>query len=280
MGWYREGVSKAVRFNRPVFLTGASDGSGRLFVVEQDGVIRKFDNNEDEEKVEASTTFLDIRDRIIRQGNEEGLLGLAFHPEFEINGEFYVHYSSKVNDTYSIVARYRVSSDNPDIADPDSEEIILQQQQPYRNHNGGTIAFGPDGYLYLSLGDGGSANDPHGNGQDLTNWLGAILRIDVDRKQDGLEYAIPNDNPFVDRQGAKPELWAVGLRNVWRMSFDRATGEWYGRGRWARSKGGNRFDSAWRQLRLEPIRSGSTLPSRDCPCYGESHRPDRFLPAE
>ncbi len=216
-----------LRFERPIFLTGAGDGSGRMFVVEQAGVIRVF---EADEEASASSVFLDISEHVSRRGNEEGLLGLAFHPEFAQNGEFFVHFSSArdADDkgvARNAISRFKVSQASSDVADPSSEEVLLLQRQPYRNHNGGMIAFGPDGMLYASFGDGGAANDPEGNGQKLTSMLGGIIRIDVDAKDDGLRYSVPRDNPFVDVDGARPELWAIGLRNVWRFSFDRATGE-------------------------------------------------------
>ncbi len=242
-----ERVFPRLRFDRPVFLTGAGDGSGRLFVVEQAGVVHVFSmadhmQSTDLDSAAASAiphskVFLDIRDRISRAGNEEGLIGLAFHPDYKRNGIFYVHYSSSVKDMHGIVSRFRVSIDDPDRADVDSEQIILEQPQPYRNHNGGSIEFGPDGYLYITLGDGGDANDPHGHAQNMGNWLGAILRIDVDRHDPGFAYAVPPDNPFVDMPDAKPELWAIGLRNVWRMSFDRQTGQL-----WAADVGQNKWE--------------------------------------
>lgn len=242
-GGYPKGVGiekafECLRFERPILLTHAGDGSDRIFVVEQAGVVRVFQNGE---APSSSSVFLDISDRISRAGNEEGLLGLAFHPDFKNNGQLFVHYSSAVKDMTSIVARYRRSKEDPTLADPDSEEILLEQKQPYRNHNGGAIEFGPDGLLYISLGDGGKANDPHGHGQNLKTLLGSILRIDVDRKQDDLNYAIPADNPFVAASdtlpGARAEIWAYGLRNVWRFSFDRATGQL-----WAADVGQNRFE--------------------------------------
>jgi len=245
-----ERVWPRLRFKRPVYLTGAGDGSGRMFVVEQDGVIRVFHPSK---TVDSSSVFLDISARVSRKFNEEGLLGLAFHPEFKKNGVFYVHYSSSVTDMEGVLARYRVSRDDPDRADPDSEEIILSQTQPWRNHQGGMIEFGPDGFLYISFGDGGAANDPKKSGQDLGTWLGAILRIDVDRKDPGKAYAVPKDNPFVKKEGARPEIWAFGLRNVWRFSFDRKTGELWagdvGQNKWEEvsiiPKGGN---MGWRRF--------------------------------
>ncbi len=215
-----------LEFQRPIFLTGAGDGTDRVFVVEQEGRIHVFENQEDPE---GTGIFLDISDEVSREGNEEGLLGLAFHPEFAQNGYFYVHYSSSVQDEVGIVARYQVSSEDPNQANRDSRKVILEQPQPWRNHNGGMLAFGPDGYLYISFGDGGSGGDPKRNGQNLSTWLGAILRIDVDQTSEGKAYAIPADNPFVDTPEAAPEIWALGLRNVWRFAFDRANGDlWAG----------------------------------------------------
>ena len=180
-------------------------------------------------------TFLDIRDRVqySDKQNEEGFLGLAFHPKYKENGEFYVYYTAKptkANPHTSVISRFKVSKDDPNRADPQSEEVLLTIDQPYWNHNGGTIVFGPDGYLYIGLGDGGFRDDPHGNGQSLKTLLGKILRIDVDHKDAGLKYAVPKDNPFAG-QGDKVrgEIWAYGIRNVWRIAFDRKTGElWAG----------------------------------------------------
>ena len=220
-------------FRRPVFLTHAGDGSGRLFVIEQDGRIRVFENRYD---VETAGVFLDIRDVVRRRHNEEGLLGLAFHPDYETNGRFYVCYSAS-DPRRDVLSEFTVSSDDRDAAERGSERVILEVPQPWGNHNGATVLFGPDGYLYLSLGDGGAANDPLNSGQDLSTLLGTILRIDVDKRGDGQAYAVPADNPFVDREGARPEIWAYGLRNVWRMSFDRKTGDL-----WAGDVGQNRWE--------------------------------------
>ena len=229
-----ERVYSNLRFERPVYLTGAGDDSGRIFVVEQDGVVRVFNQaqGEDTAAVKNSQVFLDISDKVNRRGNEEGLFGFAFHPNFAENGQFFVHYSLKTDEIRNrrpkpadnIVARYTVSQDDPNRADRDSEQVILTLPQPYANHNGGMIEFGPDGFLYITFGDGGSANDPHGNGQDLTTMLGSIVRIDVDNPSADQNYSIPDDNPFIDVPDAAPELWAVGLRNVWRFSFDREDG--------------------------------------------------------
>ena len=211
---------------RPLLITGAGDGRNRIFVVSQYGSIHVFPNDPQADEM---TTFLDIRERVEYKDNEneEGLLGLAFHPDYKENGEFFVYYTAKAtreNPHLSVISRFRVSADDPNEADAESEEIIMTIKQPYWNHNGGTIVFGPDGYLYVGLGDGGAANDPHGHGQNLATLLGSILRIDVDRKDRGLEYSIPRDNPFVGQQGKRGEIWAYGIRNVWRIAFDRDTG--------------------------------------------------------
>jgi glucose/arabinose dehydrogenase len=205
----------------PVLVTNAGDGSGRLFVLEQPGRIRVVRDAELQ-----PAPFLDISSRVV-WGGEQGLLGLAFHPRFASNGRFFVNYTDLQGDT--VVAEYAVSADDPDVADPDSERVLLGFTQPFANHNGGALAFGPDGYLYVATGDGGSAGDPFGNGQSLDTLLGKLLRIDVNDRGDGLEYGIPPDNPFADRDGARAEIWAYGLRNPWRFSFDPATGAlWIG----------------------------------------------------
>ena len=222
-----------LEFSRPIVVTHAGDGSNRVFVAEQEGIIKVFENDQDADE---ATVFLDIEERCVYADNrnEEGLLGLAFHPKFKQNGEFFLYYTSTEADLLSKISRFRVSKDNPNVADPASEEVILRVPQPFWNHNGGTILFGDDGYLYIALGDGGSGNDPNGNGQNLTTLLGSILRIDIDHKADGNNYAIPKDNPFVGRTVAagsggktvpvREEIYAYGLRNVWRMAFDRKTG--------------------------------------------------------
>ncbi|MGK0219529.1 MAG: glucose/arabinose dehydrogenase, partial [Planctomycetota bacterium] len=222
-----ERVFPRLRFDRPVHVTGAGDGSGRLFVVEQSGVVRVVGPGADPSTADV---FLDITERVSRAGNEEGLIGFAFHPKFSENGEVYVHYSLAGPDATGILSRFTLMKDDPSRLNPESEHILLRQPQPYRNHNGGTVAFGPEGYLFLTLGDGGAADDPHGNGQNLLTLLGSILRIDVDTPGDGLPYGIPEDNPFAgDPESARAEIYAFGFRNVWRFSFDRETGElWAG----------------------------------------------------
>ncbi len=195
----------------PVFLTHAGDGSGRLFVVEQPGRIRVIKNG-----MLLDVPFLDIADRV-DFGGERGLLGLAFHPAYRENGRYFVNYS-RDSDGATVVAEYRVS-DDPD-ASRRQETIILLIDQPYGNHNGGMVAFGGDGFLYIGMGDGGAGGDPENRGQDRTDLLGKILRIDVDR---GRPYAIPSDNPFASG-GGRPEIFAYGFRNPWRFSFDRGAG--------------------------------------------------------
>lgn len=203
--------------DEPVFAAHAGDGSGRLFVLEKPGVIRMISAG----AVQAEP-FLDIRARVDSGGSEQGLLGLAFHPEFEQNGRLFLYYSA-APDGDSVISRFQANASRT-AADPDSEVVLLTQEQPAANHNGGMLAFGPDGMLYAGLGDGGSAGDPWNNGQSLDTWLGKLLRIDVDAAE---PYAAPADNPFVGQEGARPEIWAYGLRNPWRFSFDRATGDLY-----------------------------------------------------
>lgn len=199
----------------PTDIQSAKDGSQRLFVVQQNGLIRILRDGQ-----LLATPFLDIAGRIAA-GGERGLLGLAFPPGFADKHYFYVNYTDRNGNT--VVARYRVSPANSDIADPSSEEVILRQQQPYANHNGGQLQFGPDGYLYVGLGDGGSANDPQGNGQNRRTFLGKILRLDVE--SDLSAYRVPSSNPFVGDPSYLPEIWALGVRNPWRFSFDNATGD-------------------------------------------------------
>jgi glucose/arabinose dehydrogenase len=220
-------------FDRPLCITHAKDATGRIFVVEQIGRIYVVQNDP---ATGASSVFLDISRKVRTVHNEEGLLALAFHPNYKSNGFFYVYYSAS-NPRRGVLSRFNVSTEDANKADPGSELVILEVEQPYGNHNGATVIFGPDGYLYMSLGDGGSAGDPHGHGQNLGTLLGSILRIDVDHRDSSRAYAIPKDNPFVGVQGACPEIWAYGLRNVWRMSFDRLTGEL-----WAGDVGQNRWE--------------------------------------
>jgi glucose/arabinose dehydrogenase len=208
-------------FELPVGLVAPPDESNRVFVVEQKGVIKVFPNSP---QVREARVFLDIRDRVFSGHSEEGLLGLAFHPDFKNNGYFYVYYTAGPP-RRSLIARYQVSLNDPDYADSISETVILEISQPYGNHNGGQLAFGPEGYLYIALGDGGSGGDPHGHGQNRRTLLGAILRIDVDHSDGERGYSIPRDNPFFkNSQGFREEIYAYGLRNPWRFSFDPQTG--------------------------------------------------------
>jgi glucose/arabinose dehydrogenase len=212
-----------LKFDLPVYLTNAGDGSGRTFLVAQKGVIHILPKDQEgDETVE----FLDISEKVLYKDNEneQGVLGLAFHPKYKENGEFFVYYSVRQPLLTTVISRFKVSKDDPNKADPASEEEIWRLTHPFWNHKGGTIVFGPDGYLYIGLGDGGAANDPHGNGQNLKTQLGSILRIDVDNKDDGKAYAIPKDNPFVGKGDAAPEIYAYGVRNIWRMAFDKKTG--------------------------------------------------------
>jgi glucose/arabinose dehydrogenase len=195
---------------RPVDIQAAYDGSGRLFIIEKYGVIRILEGGS-----LLPAPFLDLSNRVNDDSNEMGLLGLAFHPRYEQNGYLYVNYTGDGGRTF--ISRFQADGNS---ADPNSEKILLTVDQPFPNHNGGAVTFGPDGYLYLGLGDGGSAGDPFKNGQDTSSLLGKILRIDVNH---GDPYLIPPDNPFGN------EVWAYGLRNPWRLSFDRLTGDlWIG----------------------------------------------------
>lgn len=207
-------------FNYPLDFQYAGDGTNRVFVVSQTGLIYVLENTP---SAKSAKVFLDIRDEVIH-GGELGLLGLAFHPDYEKNGFFYINYTTP-SPLRSIIARYSVSSKNPDIADKKSELVLLEIHQPYSNHNGGQLAFGPDGYLYIALGDGGSAGDPKNNGQNKSTLLGKILRIDVNCTSENKRYCISPANPLKgNTQGYKEEIYAYGLRNPWRFSFDPVTG--------------------------------------------------------
>lgn len=258
-------------FNRPVFVTHAGDNSYRLFLVEQSGKIWILSDGE-----RSAQPFLDISGLIspsaLRPGfTEQGLLGLAFHPEYASDGRFFVYFTDRSGET--VVAAYLVSAENPYLADASSAQVIFRLAQPYANHNGGHIEFGPDGYLYIALGDGGSANDPLGAGQNRRLHLGSILRIDIDG---GSPYAIPADNPFVDDAAAHDEIWAYGLRNVWRFSFDRLTGDLYmadvGQNQWeeinfqpAESPGGENY--GWNVWEGRHIFAGGSAPNHVPPIF-------------
>ena len=222
-----------VSLGRMVHLTFPPGGGERLYLVLQPGLIVSFDNRQD---VEALAVFLNITERVSDRGNEEGLLGLAFDPEYESNGYFYVYYSA-ANPRRSVISRFSAKSG---WGDESSEKQIMVIPQPYSNHNGGHVVFGPDGYLYIGVGDGGSANDPQGHGQDRTTLLGTILRIDVSTLNPEGRYSVPPDNPFVgEGGGVREEIWAYGLRNPWRFNFDPDTGDL-----WAADVGQN----AWEEV--------------------------------
>ena len=229
------GVEKAfpnLYFERPVDLQQPDDGNNTLYVVEQAGKIYSFDN---EKSVKEKRLFLNITDRVDDSGNEEGLLGLAFHPDFKNNGNFYVNYTAE-NPNRSVIAKFKINKDVRQIAS--SEILILEYEQPYSNHNGGQIMFGPDGFLYIAVGDGGSGGDPQGNGQNRHTLLGSILRIDVDRQENGQNYAIPNDNAFAgNTKGYREEIFAYGLRNPWRFCFNPQDGNL-----WAADVGQNKIE--------------------------------------
>lgn len=253
----------------PLDVTHAGDGSGRVFVVEQAGRIRVVKDG-----VLVDRPFLDITGRI-RSGGESGLLGLAFHPNHPTDPRLFVNYTDLDGNT--VISSFRVSSTDRDIGDPDSETIVLGIGQPFPNHNGGAVAFGPDGMLYIAMGDGGSGGDPQGNGRRLDTLLAKILRIDVDGEGGlGGPYGIPSDNPFVAVAGARPEIWLTGLRNPWRIRFDSGTGDLWigdvGQGAWeeidvARAGVGG-LDYGWNTMEgfhcYEPAvgcdRTGLTLP--------------------
>jgi glucose/arabinose dehydrogenase len=266
-GWKGPDSGKSLPL-RPLVLTHAGDGSNRVFVATQRGVLHVFPNDQ---KAKQTKVFLDIEKKVFYNDNEneQGFLGLTFHPKYKSNGEFFVFYTDRKKKTENVVSRFRVSKDDPDRADPASEEELLRVPRPFWNHDGGTICFGPDGYLYVALGDGGAANDPFDNAQNLGTLLGKVLRLDVDRKEGGKPYAIPMDNPFVNRKGARPEIWCYGLRNVWRMAFDRPT-----RKLWAADVGQNLWEEidiltvggnyGWnRREGLHPFGAKGTGPNKD-----------------
>jgi glucose/arabinose dehydrogenase len=219
--------------NSPVYVTGAGDGSGRLFVVEQGGTIRIVQNG-----ALLSQPFLDIRPLVLA-GGERGLLSVAFHPKYAANGRFFVYYTAK--DASVTLAEYHVSASDPNQADPASGTVLFSYPHAdFPNHNGGLLLFGPDGYLYMGTGDGGGGGDPNRNGQNLGSVKGKLLRFDIDH---GSPYGIPPDNPFANQAGARPEIWAYGLRNPWRYSFDPATGDL-----WIADVG----QDAWEEIDVQP----------------------------
>jgi glucose/arabinose dehydrogenase len=268
-GWKSETDAGKPNQLRLILLTNAGDGSNRVFVPTQQGVIHAFPNDQ---AATETTVFLDIQDRVKYDDktNEEGFLGLAFHPKFKETGEFFVFYTPKnAKVLTNVVSRFRVSKTDPTKADPASEEELIRFEKPFWNHDGGTICFGPDGYLYVTHGDGGAGNDPFDNGQTLNKLLGKILRIDVNAKADGKNYAIPKDNPFVGVKDARPEVYAYGFRNIWRMGFDRKTGQL-----WAADVGQNLYEEVnvvrkggnygWnRREALHPFGARGTGPRKD-----------------
>lgn len=217
----------------PVELVSPDDGTDRIFVLAQKGQIHVFPNDPN---VKETKIFLDIEKKVA-SGGERGLLGIAFHPNYKQNGYFYVNYT-KNNPNETVISRFSVNKSNPETADPSSELVILKYEQPYSNHNGGKVAFGPDGFLYISAGDGGSGGDPQNHGQNRATLLGSIMRIDVDKKEGSRNYAIPKDNPFKgNKEGNKEEIYAYGLRNVWKFSFDKETNQL-----WAADVGQNKIE--------------------------------------
>ncbi len=254
---------------QPTDLTGAQDGSGRLFVIEKPGRIRILVGDQLQ-----PGSFLDITERVGSNSSEQGLLGLAFHPNFAQNGYFFVNYTDQGGNTQ--IARFTANGD-AQRADPASEKRLLTVPQPFANHNGGAVKFGPDGYLYLGLGDGGSAGDPYDNAQSGNSLLGKILRLDVDN---GEPYAIPPDNPYAGSGEVYPEIWASGLRNPWRISFDPLTGNLWigdvGQGNWEeinRVPGGapGGYNFGWNKMEGTHPFEGSNQPFYTAPVAEYSH---------
>jgi len=241
-------------FSSALDLQNAHDGSNRIFVVEQSGIIKVFPN---QNNISTTKTFLDITDRVT-SGGETGLLGLAFHPNYKNNGYFYVNYTA-TNPLRTVISRFSISGSNPDSANKNSEQILLTYDQPFSNHNGGCVAFGPDGYLYIAAGDGGSSGDPQNNAQNITSFLGKIIRIDVGNPQSPLNYGIPTSNPFFDSTNTsiRKEIYAWGMRNTWRFSFDPIT-DWL----WAGDVG----QGDWEEVDI--IQNGKNYGWR---CYEGNH---------
>jgi len=256
-------------FERPVDFQISNIDADNLFVVEQQGIIWVFDNDT---TTTDKSSFLDIQSKVDNKSNEEGLLGLAFHPNYKSNGYFYVNYTTDKSTT--VISRFQASSTNANEALSTSEEILIEFDQPHGNHNGGQITFGPDGYLYIAIGDGGSGGDPHAHGQNLETVLGTILRIDVDNKSDGKKYSIPTDNPFIEHPTAKKEIYAYGLRNPWRMSFDELEGTL-----WVGDVGQNKYEE------IDIIEKGgnygwNTMEGLHCFKADECDKTDLILPVK
>jgi glucose/arabinose dehydrogenase len=254
-------VFRGVKLKRPIQVVVRPDRPDDLFVVEQPGRVLILDRTTPDQST--AKVFLDIRPGVRMKHNEEGLLSMAFSPEVATDRTFYLYYTAS-SPRRAVLSRFKIASDGT--ADPESEEVLLEVAQPFGNHNGGTVLVGPDGMLYLAVGDGGAANDPMGHGQNLGTLLATVLRIDPSGTEDERAYRIPADNPFVSDASAKPEIWAYGLRNIWRMSFDRETGEL-----WAGDVGQNQ----WEEIDL--IRKGGNYGWR----FREgTHRFDRATPPE
>lgn len=244
-----------LKIERCVVIAHPNDGTNRIFVVEQKGRVKWFEVKPDAAE---ATLAVDLSDKILSSGNEEGLLGFAFHPKFKTNHQVFLQYSTpklgpklglkakRYPDTRNVISRFEMDPEHKKIL-PETEKTILTITQPFENHNGGVLQFGPDGYLYIGLGDGGAANDPMENGQDMMTFLGKFLRIDVDHQDPNLAYAVPKDNPFVGKPGVRPEIWSAGWRNPWGYHFDRKTGDLWsgdvGQDKWEEvnivKKGGN-----------------------------------------
>lgn len=276
-----EWINLNITVTQPVDLTGAGDGSDRLFIVQKNGIIKIYDLTT---QTLMSGNFLDISG-LVRNGGERGLLGLAFHPQFATNGYFYVNYVSNgsgiPNNGQTVISRFQTTVLGGNSASVASEAILLRIDQPFANHNAGDLAFGPDGYLYVPTGDGGGGGDPNDTGQDPQSLLGKMLRLDVDNPDPRLAYGIPNDNPFVGNAQVRDEIWALGLRNPWRIAFDRETGDlWIGDvGQGAReevdvqpagSAGGVNYGWDCREGNLDYSGPGSSSPN----CVGGSEYQD------
>ena len=254
-------VFEDVKLKRPVQIVSRPDQPERLYVVEQPGRILILDRTRPDMK--DPEVFLDIRPEVRMKNNEEGLLAMTFSPDVAEDDDFYLYYSAS-SPRRSVLSRFSIDEEGR--ADADSEKVLLEIKQPWGNHNGGDVAFGPDGMLYLSIGDGGAANDPMNHGQNLETLLGTVIRIDPSRTDGDQPYAVPADNPFVGREDARPEIWAYGLRNIWRMSFDPETGKL-----WGGDVGQNKYEEVdviesggnygWRiREGLHPFRSDESAP--------------------